>query len=274
MTESTLEVLISTIDERIRSVEALLRPVTPGVRYLVTHQQRTEDDAAVRALKQRMVARGDVRVLDTATRGLSRSRNLGLAHAEGDLVVLADDDVHYAEGAFEAVRTLFAAEPDLDVATLQAHAPGGAPLKRYPARAKRHDRLSILSVSSIEIVARRASLARARIAFDERFGLGSEFPASEEVVFLADCLDAGLLVGYRPRALAVHPAQSTGSRWSDPAVVASKGPLFQRVYGWKGYPLFLAFALAKWPRYRCDESLGGFIAKGTRALLRARRSRQ
>lgn len=268
---TTLEVLVSTLNDGVRRVEGVLRPVAPGVRYLITHQQHAyADDADVRALKERLRARGDVRIVESPTRGLSRNRNLCLEQAAGDLLVLADDDVRYREGAFDAVRALFDAEPTLDVVTLRTHTPEGVPVKRYPPGPRRHHAFSVLSVSSVEIAMRRTSIARTGIRFDERFGLGSEFPASEEAIFLADALAAGLNVAYRPVPLAVHAEQSTGSRWSDPALVASKGPLFHRLYGWKGYPLFLAFAVAKWPRYRADRSFAAFVSAGTRALVRER----
>jgi len=187
-----------------------------------------------------------VRVFDYAETGLSRSRNRALSHAGADIAVIADDDVRHPPAAPARVAAAFAANPQADIITFQAQTPGGAPFKKYPTRARRHTVRSVMRVSSWEIALRPAAIRAAGLRFDERFGLGAEFPTGEENIFLVDALRRGLHVRYQPQVIAVHPAASSGADLSTAAAVRAKGAAFRRMFGAAFLPLALAFAVKKY----------------------------
>ena len=266
-TQATLEVLVSTCNEGLLHVFELLGPPHPRVRYLIVHQRfGGSSDPAWEGAAMALARRRDVRLIASETRGLSANRNECLRRAEGDVLLLADDDVRHLEGAFDRILLAFEEEPRDDVVTFQAVDAAGALRKNYGERRREHGPFSILSVSSVEIALRRSSIERAGLSFDERFGLGTSLPASEEAVFLSDARRAGLSIVYRPQPIVEHPDASTGGSWRDPRLPASKGALFRRLFGLAGYPLFLAFALRMWPRYRAECSFVRFLGSGTRAF--------
>jgi len=187
-----------------------------------------------------------VRVFDYAESGLSRSRNRALSNAGADIAVIADDDVRHPPAAPARVAAAFAAHPQADIITFQAQTPAGAPFKRYPAHARRHTVRSVMRVSSWEIALRLESIRAAGLRFDERFGLGAEFPTGEENIFLVDALRRGLAVRYQPQVIAIHPAASSGADLSTAAAVRAKGAAFRRMFGAAFLPVALAFAVKKY----------------------------
>ena len=95
--------MICTLDEGVHQIKALLMPVQPRISYLVSWQHsaeqsesRTNGSATTLARKyplpEWLKERPDVRVVHLAGRGLSRNRNCALSHAQGDWLVIADDD--------------------------------------------------------------------------------------------------------------------------------------------------------------------------------------
>jgi len=186
------------------------------------------------------------RTFDYGETGLSRSRNRALQRAAADIVVIADDDVRHPAGAQETVARAFAAHPRADIITFQARTPDGAPFKRYPSRARRHTTRSIMRVSSWEIALRLESVRAAGLRFDERFGLGAEFPTGEENIFLLDALRRGLTLRYVPQPIAIHPRFSSGADFSTAAAVAAKGAVFGRMFGAASAPVEFAFACKKY----------------------------
>jgi len=189
---------------------------------------------------------GRGRVFDYAERGLSKSRNRALQHAAAGIALIADDDVRHPPAAPARVAAAFAAHPRADIITFQAQTPAGAPFKKYQTRARRHTARSIMRVSSWEIALRVESIRAAGLRFDERFGLGAEFPTGEENIFLIDALRRGLRLRYQPQVIAIHPAASSGADLSTAAAIEAKGAAHRRMFGAAFLPVALAFAVKKY----------------------------
>lgn len=234
----TIDILISCCNDSVNQIPALLPASATGVRFIVVHQQfNTPGDAVAVAL---LKARNDVLYVPSASKGLSVSRNLALLHANADLVLFADDDINFLPDAVSNIRTAFTQLPDVDVLTFRYCVTPGIYRKSYPAVAKQRSRFSIFRVSSVEVVARRQSLVKNQIHFDERFGLGTALPVSEENIFLADCLNAGLQVWFYPATIVAHPDLTTGANWNSQTSFA-RGALFKRVFGLAGLPILFLF---------------------------------
>lgn len=232
----TIDILICTIDEGVGSVGQVLMPPMPEVHYVVSMQHTrpldeiTEWDQNVQALRQR----ADVTITTLEGRGLSRNRNNALAHATGDILVIADDDCRYSPEAIAAIREAFAAHPDAAIVCFEAESYDGTPLKHYPsdpmsyADACQHGYYA----ASVELAFRRSALLQHALQFDERFGLGAEFPASEEEVMLCDAERAGLRIDFVPQIIVRTDPATTGSRFlHDHRLQQTKGILFRYRYG-------------------------------------------
>lgn len=227
---AVLELLISTINEGIRRVPEMLLPERKDVRYLVSWQQT----GTVRVeLPEELVPkrRKDVRVLTLQGRGLAANRNHALKHAEGDILLLADDDTRYENAYFDTILRTFLRYPKADFICFRAVDGQGRFLKRYAEKPYTYaSRPKGTYISSVEIAFRRKLNLP---LFDERFGLGAKYLAcGEEEVFLHDAFAKGLKIIYIPETVVRTDANTTGKRFQTLAAVRrSKGAVLCHLHG-------------------------------------------
>lgn len=231
-----INILICTIDEGIHKIHQLLEPFQEDVEYKISHQFR---DVKYLAIPDNL-KRKDVSISQISGKGLSRNRNNSLKMANGDIAVIADDDVKYYPESFKNITKVFENDPELDVACFKIKTHAGEPeFKDYPnyecvLKKHRHH-----YISSIEIAFRVESIKAKQIRFDERFGLGSEkYNAGEEEIFICDCINAGLKVMYFPSYIVEHPFYSSAK---DTPLFEKRrnmlrGALNARIHGWKAMP--------------------------------------
>jgi hypothetical protein len=97
--------------------------------------------------------------------------------------------------------------------------------------------------ATYEMVIRLDAIKEANIQFDERFGAGAEFYLGDEYIFITDALRAGLKGVHFPTVIAVHPKESSGSRWGSERDLAVRSEVFTRVFGWQAWIYRAAFLL-------------------------------
>lgn len=207
-----INVLISTIDERINAIPAILFEKQPNVNYIISHQCT---DPKYKIFPDSL-NRDDVILSQISGFGLSRNRNNALSLVETGIALIADDDIYILPDSFEKIRTIFQENLDTDVACFKIQTFEGEPkYKRYPEEnfslnfERRH------YISSIEITFRIKKIKNNNIFFDERFGAGAErIPAGEEEAFIQDCLAKNLRIDYYPFYTVQHPYQSSTKQWS------------------------------------------------------------
>lgn len=197
----TLQILIATLDEGIKSVPAMLLPRREGIGYLVSWQH---SDGKKIALPDEL-KRSDVKICDLAGRGLSRNRNNCIENATADVCLIADDDCRYTHEQLQSVIDTFAQHTEIDIATFRYsgegdnkfYPPESADLTYFPKG---------YYVSSIEVAFRRKSV-QGKVWFNENFGLGTEpFHCGEENLFIQDALALGLKCQFFPITI-VHDKQ-------------------------------------------------------------------
>ena len=256
----SLTVAVSTRGARALGLDAGAWPCAPGLDYLVLVQEAGADPRIGPHLAA-LAARPDVAVEVLATTGLSRSRNAALDLAQGEILLVADDDVTHLPGACYGIRAFFAAHPGTSLLAGQSFAPDGRPRKRFPARPRRLRVWNAGGISSHELAVRRGPVRAAGLRFDEAFGAGAGTPAflGEEYIFVADCLRAGLRGAYLPLPVTVHPAESSGFVWDGPAVARARAAVIARVFGAAAPPMRLAFALKNRRRFGSRRDLWAFL---------------
>jgi hypothetical protein len=220
------------------------------------------------------VSSGDSRVLVVQERGLARSRNRAIEALEADIGFFCDDDIALPSDASERVQRGFATHPGADIVLFPVHDPkSGArtytrPPLWWPTMA------GVLSACSVQIAFRKRALERVGVRFDERFGLGARHATSEEAVFLADALRAGLRIEWADEAVAIHPLESSGRAYSERGLARAKGAALARIFGAWHAAWLLAFALRNWPLYRGEMSASHFLGElraGARAFVESDR---
>lgn len=197
-----INVLISTINAGIRKIENILQPQITDVKYIISHQFT---DVKYKKIPSSLL-RDDVIITQIGGKGLSRSRNNALEFAEGDIAVIADDDIAYLPDTFNIIKEVYTNNPFLDVVCFKIKTNQNEPeYKNYPSSSYVLNDAVKHYLSSVEITFRIKSIRDKSIVFDNRFGLGSNYiPSGEEEIFIYDCLKAKLRIAYYPYYIVRH----------------------------------------------------------------------
>jgi glycosyltransferase involved in cell wall biosynthesis len=128
-----------------------------------------------------------IRVINSFEKGLSKSRNLAIENAIGDVCLLADDDAVFVEGFEKLILKSYETLDNADVITFKTLTTENKPFSNYP---KGISELGSFCkyVLSIEISFKRKSILNSSVRFDEQFGLGATFQDSENYIFLLELL--------------------------------------------------------------------------------------
>jgi glycosyltransferase involved in cell wall biosynthesis len=234
-----LTIAYSTIGERINELN--IPPKFNGINYLIIHQSQ---DLA-QELDNNKFSRDDIQYFKIDSIGLSRSRNSAIEKCNTKYIYFCDDDVQIKfESLILALDEII--KYKLDIFTGQFQFNNGKFPKKYKKYRFIHNRISIGSVSSIEIIANVAELKSKNIHFNEDFGLGSKYPSGEEYLFLYDCLVKDLKVSYSPLCIAIHPEISSGlDYYSTPNKIIAKRKIIIKAFGKFSIIFLILFWLKK-----------------------------
>ncbi len=188
---------------------------------------------------------GRWQMITTATRGVGRNRNVGLAAADGDILLLSDDDVVYRDDMPTEVLKAFADCLQADVMIF------GMDMVRdgqvFETRCEPHRRVRIwnaMKYGTYRIAIRREALERAHIRFHESFGGGCPFSAGEDSLFIKGCLDNHLRIYTHPYVLGTCCKDS--SSWFvgyNDKYFYDKGVLVRHLFPRTAYLMALYFAV-------------------------------
>lgn len=233
-----LEVAISTYGERVEQAMSLAEKLSMFASVIVVHQAPEEVD--VEALVSERI-----RYVQISSRGVTKSRNEAIRVCQAKYLWFLDDDVDVdvskAKDFFES--RFLSCMAGADVLTFGVLNEYGGLRRVFPNKPKKHNRISILAVGTIEVVVDVQKLRSAHIFFPEDMGAGSALPVADEPVFLAKCLSGGLKVVSFPVFFVSHPVISSGGDFGDKRSSLSRGVAFRRIFGgfFGGGLLFLMY---------------------------------
>jgi GT2 family glycosyltransferase len=198
----SFDLVVATVgrtDELARFLDSLAAQDHPRTRVLLVDQN---EDARLDAI----IASAPVEVVHLrSARGLSRARNVALAHIGAAVVAFPDDDCAYPAGLLRRVAERLEATPELDGLTGRAEGFDGSASASWRADGAllRRDDLWNRAIS-FTIFLRRQTVTGVG-DFDVRLGLGSDTPwhSGEEIDYLVRALDRGARIEYDP-SLVVH----------------------------------------------------------------------
>lgn len=266
-----IEVLISTYNDNI--IRAINVPLLPkeGVCYLICHQVTDEYIPSLRVqdcIAKLISIRNDIRYIKFNNFGLSKNRNNCLDNISSDAkyVYICDDDIRLQDDFDKIILMSFSNE--WDVLTFKILSDNDLPFKKYPVNKCKHSLKTLLAVSSVEVVIKSSLISRTNIKFDERFGLGALYSASEENIFLIDLYRQGARIGFIPKFICYHPFESSGKNWSNKLMAFSKGAFFKRVFGtYLGLMILIVFSFKKYNEYKKFHSLTSFTTENIKSFL-------
>ena len=188
------------------------------------------DDAVAGQVERLRSAGATVVILDS--RGVAKSRNEVMRQAERPYLLFGDDDVTVdLAGVARAADHLRATGAALALG--RAVDQTGALRKNYAVRTSRLTLINSAKAATYEMIVDLAQVREADLWFDERYGAGVVRYLGDEYIFIADMLRAGLRADAVPITVAMHPTDSSGSRWgTDQDIDARSAALSRAVGGW------------------------------------------
>lgn len=212
------------------------------------------------------------RMITTPTRGVGKNRNIALLNAEGDICLLADDDVVYAEDMEVRILKEFDAHPDADVIIFHMESSDPArpqPNYKKPYRVRFWNRIPW---PTFRIAFRLSSVKKGNVWFTTLYGGGCVFPSGEDSMWLHTARKAGLRMYVSTETIGkVSYETSSWFTGYDPRFFYGKGAYHRAVHPhscwfWKHY---VAFRLRKRGTMSRKEKLKWFDhgTKGYHSLL-------
>lgn len=240
-----LQVLVATMRQRDTAIAEKMNIRCDAV---IANQADREDEVTERT------PYGTVQMITTATRGVGRNRNIALAAADADILLMADDDVVYADDMPQRVLAAFAENPDADVLIFGMQmTQNGAVTETRTERARRLHVWNAMKYGTYRMAVRRRRVADAAITFHESFGGGCPFSAGEDSLFLKACFDHGLKVYAHPYVLGT--CSKDVSSWFvgyNDKYFYDKGVLVRQLFPRTAYIMALYFGL----RFKRETHLG------------------
>lgn len=212
-----------------------------------------------------------VSMITTQTRGVGINRNLALLHATGDILLLADDDIRYADGYEEGVRRAYEQHPDADMIIFSMDiTQNGRVIRQVKNRDSRLRLYRALRYGTCVCSIRRESQRRANIWFSTEFGGGTKYAHGEDTLFIRDAFRRGLRVYTSSFCLGTCAKDtSTCFHGFDEKYFFDQGVLYRALFGRAAAPFCLRFCLKRYGAYKNELRFPAAL----RAMLRGTRER-
>ncbi|WP_100629571.1 glycosyltransferase family 2 protein [Algoriphagus formosus] len=258
-----INVLICAFQSGINGLASSIPEPKDTVNYFISWQG---ENIASLSVPSGLANRSDVKLSRLEGKGLARNRNncikIAKEYQADGYFLIADEDVDFLDGFENQIENAFATHSDADLLCFQVKSKEeNHPFKNYPLKSHPVSLKSIDRISSIEIAGKMEVLDQVR--FDERLGLGADFPSGEETAFLADCIRSGKRIIYCPVAIVSHPFETSGKRrvnmFSDQALQLVGGRSY-RIYGPKISQVFFFYsAIKNFGKYRGTRSFFSYL---------------
>lgn len=236
-----LEVLVSTMNQKDTS---LFKKMNICSDLLIINQADRED------IEEVFIDTNRVRMFSYNERGLSKSRNRGIANSNADICVIADDDVIYGDNYVETIIKGYEEYPDADIIAFSVPSTNG---DRPTARLKYSnvDFIHSMKLASFQLTFKRESFIKEGIRFNELFGAGATYTCGEENILLAECIKKGLKVKYIDEKIGmVDHCESTWYQGFNEKLFITKGAMFYEMKPSIVQILIAQFAIRKWIKYK------------------------
>ena len=207
-----LEILISTMNRTDLSFLKAMFPHHKPSDFQILIVNQTQQEIDLESTYE------TIRVINSREFGLSKSRNLAIENAIGDILLIADDDIEYLPNFNKIILQAYEDYPEATLISFQ-YLPDIEKLKKkYPAnegytKSKKHRPFSI------EMTFKRKDILQMQIRMNENFGLGSFFPCAEEQIFIQSILSKGLRTAYVAKPIVKHFGETTGYNQAEPGFI-------------------------------------------------------
>lgn len=151
------------------------------------------------------------KMITTTTRGVGCNRNIALSYADGDILLMADDDMQYITNYRELVLEAFKEVSDADALIFNINTIGMDHGRRQNRKVKRVYKWNALNYGAARIAVKRTRLLAENIKFSHCFGGGTLYSAGEDSIFIWEMLKKRMKIYTYPMTIA--EVDQTTSTW-------------------------------------------------------------
>ena len=222
MSEKLLTIGYSTLAERLKNIAPPNIDLTHEIFISIQNPNNIDFD---------LPTNFEFRSTANNVKGVAKSRNTVLRNTETEYLLFADDEnIFLSDGLNKAISYL-EANPKCDMVLAQAIDSKGSLRKTYPKSRQALTRFNSAKAATYEMIVRVESIRKKNVAFDENFGAGVENYLGDEYIFISDLIKNGGSGVFLPVTIAIHPEESSGSRWGTQSDLRARAAVFQRVFG-------------------------------------------
>ncbi|WP_378183322.1 glycosyltransferase family 2 protein [Aquimarina sp. SS2-1] len=171
----------------------------------------------------------NIRIINSYERGTTKSRNLAIKNAIGNVCLMADDDTKYVPNFKNIIVENHQKYPDMDFLSFEAVDDQLKPFTIYP-KIGLHTKKTLRSIYTLVITFKRTKIIEANILYNEYFGLNTVFNTGEEYVFLRGAYDKGVKIFHVPIVIVSHPQETSGKLQGSDDIIFSRSALKYRYY--------------------------------------------
>jgi hypothetical protein len=182
-------------------------------------------------------------------KGVAKSRNVVLNSAETKYLLFADDEIVFLNEGIKSAISYLESNLNCDLVLAQAVDTKGLLRKAYPKAETKLTRFNSAKAATYEMIVRVESVRNKRVAFDENFGAGVQNYLGDEYIFITDLLKNGGKATFLPVTIAIHPEESSGSRWGTESDLRARAQVFQRIFGTTAPLIRTAFYLKNFRKF-------------------------
>jgi len=219
----TIEVLVTTMGQADFRLYETMNLQTDAL--FANQADRASDE-------ERVIAGRRARMISTKTRGLAINRNLALMHAQGDILLFADDDQAFAEGYEETVLHAFAAHPKADAIKFYCASENEARALPNVSSFQRATLRNTMAGGVHALAVRRSVIYRYGLLFPIGVGAGQFYDSGEDSLFLKALIDRRIGFFVSPEQIAtVSQRESTWFQGYTEHFFITTGYIYAQLYG-------------------------------------------
>lgn len=239
-----VEVLISTMN--LNDEKELIERMNVN-KYVIINQVENENNIKIQ--------NSNCKVFSYCEKGLSKSRNRAINESDGDIIVIADDDMKYYEDYEKKIISAYEKYKDADIIAFHVESCDSKRAKKK-RKEKKISFLTSMKIQSVQLTIKRESIVNNNLKFNEKFGAGAKWFMGEENIFLYDCLKKGLKIYYVPNTIAkLNDSDSTWFRGFNREYFIIKGGVFYEMSKIFCSLYILQFAIRKKKLYKNEMTI-------------------
>ncbi len=153
------------------------------------------------------------RMISTLERGSSKSRNMAIDNAHGEICKLCDDDETLVDDYEQIILNAYEELPDADVIVFNVNRINYRMKKTYYRITSARIAPKYRAYQSSMITFRLKSIREKHIRFNELFGSGVKLGCGEDSLFVRDMRNANLKIYEHPAVVTTIDYGRFGSKW-------------------------------------------------------------